>query len=409
MKQNALSILLVILTFSIFFLSVSEPVWNPDSYSYLKFAEWLLNTSVDTLDAFYLTIRTPGYPLVLSLGMSFLDYPDYILAVHAIFGVLAAYFFLTSITIPLSFVKKSLILLSSYVLLRSFYASIMTEWLAFTLILIIFALAFKAFTKDRSYTYFIIGLVSGFLVLVRPALILFPLILILLMLFKRLDKMHLISIVLGCALILSPWLTFNYQRYQKITLAEFGGYNLAGVAMTLAAAEKEDRDTAEFSRYLDALNAKRLEQADILKASIPEIHHKVTYNIWNVAFSEAYNTKISIYQANTFAWKYALRVIENNFQKYFNFWLKQFQAYLFNLPLILFSIYLLIRLTPKKSLEALRFTLLIAILFDLSNFIVCSFFVPIIPRFLLLTGVPLMIIAALSVFALNETTTEEES
>ena len=402
MKRSALSILFSVLTFSIFFLSVSEPIWNPDSYSYVKFAEWLTDTSVDTLDAFYLTIRTPGYPLVLALGMSFLDYPDYIFAAHSIFGMLAAYFFLTLINTPKSFIKKSLVLLISYALFRFFYITIMTEWLAFTLILIILALVFKALTKDHWYLYFIIGLVSGFLVLVRPALVLFPFVIILAILFKNFNKTCFISMVLGLSLILSPWLAFNYQRYQKITLAEFGGYNLAGVAMTLAAAEKKDEDSAELTKYIDALNTKRLELSDILAASIPKIRHRVTYNIWEGAFSQAYNTKISIYQGNVFAWKYALRVIKNNFKKYFNFWLKQFQAYLFNLPLILFSVYLLIRLSKKESLSALGGVLLIAIMFDLSNFFVCSLFVPVLPRFLLLTGVPLMIIASLSVFALAE-------
>ncbi|MCB0317806.1 MAG: hypothetical protein KDD56_03555, partial [Bdellovibrionales bacterium] len=383
-------------------LFISDPIWNPDSYSYIKFAEWLLNSSSAFNDVFYLTIRTPGYPLILALSMLFFNYPNYVFVTHSILGVLAAYIFLKLIDQPKSFAKKSFALLCSYILLCFFYVSIMTEWIAFTLILISLALSYKTYKSRNTFNFFLLGLVTGFLILVRPALILFPIALIIIGILNHAKKIQLTIMMLATLLTLSPWLSFNYLRFNKITLAEFGGYNLAGVAMAIDKSETTSKDSKELVDYITRLNNKRFQQNDMLKASLAEIRHKITYNIWQVAFNEAYTSNMQISTGNNFAEIYATRVISRNLKTYLIFLLKQFQAYLFNFPLVLFSIYLLNKLSKKEALKPLYITLLTAICFDLSNFFLCSLFVPIIPRFLLLTGVPLMLISSLSLFTLAE-------
>jgi 4-amino-4-deoxy-L-arabinose transferase-like glycosyltransferase len=164
------------------------------------------------------TYITPGYPLLLAVGLTFFNdinsFYSFILNVQALLGsVSVLLFYLIALRLmPLAYagVASLLIVVSPHLMASTGY--VLTEtpfifWLALTLWLSLLALATK-----KLYWFFLAGLACGWAALTRPELLLYPVIpLLVLWRFrvgteKRKELLSLsLALLLGLALVWSPW------------------------------------------------------------------------------------------------------------------------------------------------------------------------------------------------------------
>lgn len=199
-----------------------------DSHQFLEFA-----ADLSTGRLFDLTIepemlsrgtlvRTPGYPLLLAFGQRI--FPDDLWSA-VIFGnlvvaVLVTIALLRLLRPVLSPMKVILLLLPVNLAMYQFFSAIVSEWLAFQLLLLLFGILVRFLLAPSALMLFLFcGVVSG-LVLTRSALtgiVILPL--VLLPFARRLPIARTLGALTLGFLPLILWVTFNTLRLDRMTIA----------------------------------------------------------------------------------------------------------------------------------------------------------------------------------------------
>jgi hypothetical protein len=257
------SLFVTILTMVMVFSYYQEPVTVVDSEGYIEYADAIIDGSLFTLRgpeniSQDLSLRTPGYPLLLAISRVFSSKLEFALYAHRLvsYAVIVVVFYLLR-----SFIFPPVIgiaLLSSFTYTIVFYPMIMTEWLTLNLLILFFALLFSFFHNSLVHTLFFVALSASIICLIRPALIVVPLITILLILLTS-KKRSVFSILYVASpfMLIFIWMTFNWYRLQVFSITPFLGYNMFGVTTMLGEAEVREADSEETKKFIDHVNKRK--------------------------------------------------------------------------------------------------------------------------------------------------------
>jgi 4-amino-4-deoxy-L-arabinose transferase-like glycosyltransferase len=240
-KANGLVLVLCVAFAIRFAFYISLQPWNnevvnktilvTDSPSYHNLALSLISTkSFESFDGF----RTPGYPIFLAIFYSIIPNSVWLaLFVQILISVLSAYLVYK---IASFYFSKNVSLLASFLFAIDYIqiissVQIMTDTLFvfFFLEAILFLCKYFKFNKTTSLIYS--SLLLGCATFVRPVSYLFPIVVVLLLIFISHTnyKRKLYLSVLYCFVFvftLSPWIIRNHYTFGDASLTSVSGYNL---------------------------------------------------------------------------------------------------------------------------------------------------------------------------------------
>ncbi len=237
-NRNLLLLLLAAAAWRLLFIGLWGPLAYPDSPAYENLAQNLLAGKgyVDTrpyqvMDASM--IRTPGYPLFLAGIRALFPGQDLILIlIQQMLGVLTVWF-VYRIGRLLADEKTGFtagLLCAFHPWLAIFGNIVMTETLFIFMLTLSLLLLTAGLQKRKCRGIILAGLLFGLSSLVRPAFLLFPLILPvgLFILLKKKGPASRYSIFFGisCLLVLLPWIAWNRAHKGYTGLTAFSGINL---------------------------------------------------------------------------------------------------------------------------------------------------------------------------------------
>jgi hypothetical protein len=215
-----------------------------DSASYIAAAFELMDLNAPMFD-----IRTPGYPVFLSLIMSVTDDAIFISLIQSLFTYVAAIFFLSvsykyyESVIFYFAIAVSAFISSAYFLVLEM--SILTEGIFTSLMLILAGLFIIAVKSESIFSWSIYSVLVAMLILVRPAGLFLVGLFGLLILFFIINKYSLryyIAAIVPFSIIIVALCTYNYATLGKFTVTPFGEANLAGVTVLFMETSEEYPD-----------------------------------------------------------------------------------------------------------------------------------------------------------------------
>lgn len=204
-----------------------------DSASYIAVAFELMDLNAPLFD-----IRTPGYPIFISLIMSVTSDAIFISLIQSLVTYIAAIFFLSvsykyfETEIFYFAIAVSAFISSAYFLVLEM--SILTEGIFTSLMLILASVFIIAIKSESIFSWSIYSVLVALLILVRPAGLFLVGLFGLLILFFIINKYPLkyyIAAVVPFAIIIVALCTYNYATLGKFTVTPFGEANLAGVTV----------------------------------------------------------------------------------------------------------------------------------------------------------------------------------
>jgi len=291
---DALGILLPVAIMFSYFFSSGELLLLVDSDSYLDFSEGILSgdlfekKELAEID-FGRAVRTPGYPVMLAAGkLIFGDYPVSALVLHGLIAALTLAFLALTLRPYLSTVITGMCILTAELLMHDFFYTVMTEWLTFHLILILFAMLIISIRKPSVRNIFLTGLLITFMVLVRPAMLPAYGVLPLLMLYGKELKIRSIVIVATSMLPLLLWMGFNQYHLGRFTIAALDGHSWIGVGALLGHAEAEPGDSPQLQYFITEFNKRKLPavgEADgfVEAQDLVSMMFRFGHNLWAAA------------------------------------------------------------------------------------------------------------------------------
>ena len=215
-----------------------------DSASYIAAAFELMDLNAPMFD-----IRTPGYPIFLSLIMSLTNDAIFISLLQSLITYFAAIFFLSVSykyyeTVIFYFaIAVSAFISSAYFLVLEM--SILTEGIFTSLMLMLAGVFIIAVKSESIFSWIIYSVLIALLILVRPAglflVALFGLLILFFIINKYPLKFHIAAIV-PFAIIILALCTYNYATLGKFTITPFGEANLAGVTVLFMETSEEYPD-----------------------------------------------------------------------------------------------------------------------------------------------------------------------
>ncbi|MDQ3193513.1 MAG: hypothetical protein M3P82_00800 [Bacteroidota bacterium] len=231
------STLLVLLVFIItrvqYFLYYPVLVLSSDSASYCAAAFDIMDFHSPVFD-----IRTPGYPLILSL-VWMLSKTVYVLALaQSLFTLAVSIFFLwvidqiyRSLTF-LSAISLSVFISSSYYLILE--VSLLTEGIFVSTLLLSSGLLMLALKKNQICCWALYSASVALIILIRPAGLFLIGVMAVIFIFFWLNKYKFkfyLSLVLPFAAIIFSLCMYNYMTLRLFTITPFGEANLSGVTL----------------------------------------------------------------------------------------------------------------------------------------------------------------------------------
>lgn len=225
--------LVFLLTRLQYFLYYPVLALSSDSASYCAAAINILEFRLTLFD-----IRTPGYPLFLSLVWFFSKSVYAMALMQSLLTFISSLFFLWVI----SRTYKSLTFLfavtlcgyitSSYFIL--FESALLTEGVFTSLLIINSGLLILSLKENRTYSWILFSISVGMLIFVRPAALFLFAIIIFLVIFFFINSYKLkfyLSLILPCAILLICLCSYNYFTLKKFTITPFGEANLMGATI----------------------------------------------------------------------------------------------------------------------------------------------------------------------------------
>ena len=415
LKSPFLAIAAGILALLLFFGFPSSNSIQPDSESYLSFAQDIRNGQIfsKVQAPWYSVIRTPGFPALLAISQTLLgDDPAALIALHLGLAILVVFAVIFRFRNFLSQWVILLLTLLAFWLWRDYYAAVLTEWSALCVVLLFLSFVPQSYKECTPMRLFLIGLILSLLVLIRPALITCLAVVILFVCFAvpREDRRRIsVGILLGL-LPMFFWCTFNSYRLGSFGVASFIGHNTFGVAALIGSAEFEISDGPEmvrFSNYVNVLKVpKQGQEKKVVVDKLPEIYSALppqfNYNVYQVALEFEQEQNYSRQSYDELMYRYSKRVVLENPLSYLKFVLSGLNSLLRDAWLLVVSSLLLVLLI--NSGHPLSLFLGASLALHLSHVLLCSFLQVVVSRFYLLTFIPLgfaTVLAMLAVLSLD--------
>ncbi|MBN2771644.1 MAG: glycosyltransferase family 39 protein [Spirochaetes bacterium] len=254
-------IVIIILAFGfrlIFFTTVqpwnekvaNQPVIESDALEYNQLA---LSIISDKSFKNFNSFRTPGYPLFVALLYSISSSSVQFVLLVQIFLSLASVFLIYKTAVL--FFQPKIALLSAFLFAfdttqAAYTVSLLTETL-FAFLFLLSVYCFCNYVKDKNILSLCISaLILGMATLVRPILIFFPAVAVLVILIERNMKttrklVRALYFVLVFFITVFPWLLHNYSKYGEAKLSSISGLNLLYYNAAYTEASKTGKDVDE--------------------------------------------------------------------------------------------------------------------------------------------------------------------
>ncbi len=234
------------------FVLAPEPMFlYPDTRGYLDVARGITTgefwtTPANSQLSFSWAVRTPLYPLLLSLASSFGDdFSRSLRLLHAGMGGIAAAILVLVAPLGRSLFGRAIaggvFLFCTLSVVGEDFRSALTEWVAYSLLVLLVALCYHWMTSKRVSGIASLATVASLAALARPVLIVAMIVPSLLILGsgRRELKRGCVAVLSGSVLLIA-WFAFNTYRFGSPSLSPFLGHNLIGIAGFLPAPEQED-------------------------------------------------------------------------------------------------------------------------------------------------------------------------
>lgn len=354
-------LILLYLAYCLLNQGTGELFLSEDSHDYLDYARYLLSWTFPPSDLNYSAGRTPGYPLALAAAILITgDETSAVLLLHL--GAALASLTIVPWALRGNIKPHFTILALIAVLLQchQFFLSVLSEWVAINYLIILYALCVRWFrsphplpvennnakvarvtkevfpllpvlrvlrvinnnakdTKDESKGLFIaIGLLSSWIVLTRPALLVTASVPLFLTLWRgpSLAKLKLAAV---SYLPLLAWMLFNFYRLSVFAVVPCSGFGLFGVASLMYDAvpgSTGDQNVqllaTEFARNRSKLPEPKLENDN-------QTMERVYNRNLQLVFRLKEENRWTFPETNRIAAQFALLSIAGDFGRYFRF------------------------------------------------------------------------------------------
>lgn len=318
-----------------------------DSREYLEFSESLLNGS------FFLSIppserlpgesiRSPGFPVILALGRfgGALSVESGLLVAHSILLLLSLILLFRELARFAPLLVSFPLVLGTVLLNLEYFASLVSEWTAFCLIMIVFACLLR-FSSLRSPSALCgLSVACGMLVLTREALLgaLFLPFLALVQ-EKIFTKSCMVRASYGVLMLLC-WMLFNSYRIGSFTLSQKTGFALFNVGSYLGPVPLPQEPASELATFIEFMNSSQsiasdeeLKEAYLVPS--PRLEQKAGEN-YTAAVQFAEQRSISRKDLDDYMKKYSFLAIQSHFDRYLLFLWYCLGCFAYSLPLFLF-------------------------------------------------------------------------
>ena len=265
-------VLLVAASAHFLYFARAKDFFYPDSFTYLTPARYLVKGMGFVFDEDVAeTIRTPGYPLILAGAIRAKVTAQGVVAGQHLLSILVAlgayiWAFVATRSRPVALMAG---LISGTDLLSVHYANkILTEtvFTAGLFIVVLMALRTLRSAEDAPFIAPLLGLLCGGLVLVRPAALLYSVVLAVVFLFcLPKARVRITTVFLICALVLpATWAFRNYDRTGVFVVSSLEGTNLL---MFRAAGALAMEEQGGFREAMAVHQAALLERANTILRS----------------------------------------------------------------------------------------------------------------------------------------------
>lgn len=381
---------------------------RPDSGSYLNFADAIISgeifTTQDPSDLrFYRLARTPGYPLIVVVAKTlFPDETTGLLYLHLLFAALSIVFLSLALRAWCAPVMTGLIVVAAQILMKDYFFAVMTEWVVFNLLLVIFGMLIVSIRNSSLRNLFVLGLLASLTVLIRPTIA--PALLVMPFLFLYRWKFH-ISEMLVLSLTVAPivlWMTFNWYQLGSFSLSKLDGHLRYSVGSMIGYADEIPGDSDELKTFIREVNTKKVPakgDEDEFVVNYDETYNmiRVQSNLFWVAYKLKDADKGLLYFDSEILGVYGRRAISNNVDNYIEYvrhgmkvFLQQGSPYV--------AVYLLIipliGLARRKSL-ILCWSTLAMFAIHLLQGLLCAAYLFVFKRYAVLTLYPYLVSVAI--------------
>ncbi len=198
-----------------------------DERDYDKLAVNLLTSGTYGYDHQPTAYRPIGYPLFLSLGYSVAGHrPILIKIIQAIFDILTAFMLYHLLVVYGERTQLWGAGLWAFFIPAILYTNFLLSETIFTCLLTGSVILIQRVSFEKNWPAVLLGIVFGFLILLKPAMMLFLIAFPWFMYKTWISLRRYKLIAIGALLVLGPWLVRNYFVLGRITLATNGGINL---------------------------------------------------------------------------------------------------------------------------------------------------------------------------------------
>ena len=394
----------------IIFLGIFPPgimLPHADADLYLKFAAEIRSGTLWSLHDFSAAtlMRTPGYPFLLAIfgATSEASIAEASL-LHTVLGIFTILITMWSCKIAVRPIFVGLGILALFYTQRLYSHYAITEWSALCFLVMLAGLLVRfLFSKDRRL-FFIVTLISSYLVLIRPALIVVLIIPVILILQVR-PKFgsYILSLLAGLAPLIL-WCGFNFLRVGSPNLATFGGISLFGVTSQLGLAYEMPDDELVFKEFISEVGQKKRPiagtEAEFLN-SLDKLYQPALYNhnIYRVGLPWAEKNTVLLPELNKMMSEYSFRVIEDYPWRYIKYVGTGLGFGVTKSVILFMGFFIVYVLSLKKRSEMFQLAALFTLVHVLHVFL-CSAVQVLVPRYFNLTYYPALFTLGLCIIVL---------
>ncbi len=239
------SILIILVVYLItrlqYFLYYPVLFLSSDSASYCAIAFNILNRNSLLFD-----IRTPGYPFLLSLVWIFSKSVYTVAIIQSLFTIITSVFFIwvinktyKSLTLLFAICLSAYISSTYFILLEDY---VLTEGIYVSMLILSSAFLILSLKKNKLYSWFLLSVSIGIIVLIRPAGLFLCSVILLILLFFLSNKYKIkyyLALVLPFISIVLILCAYNYITLNSFTISPFGGSNLMGATILFMEPSKD--------------------------------------------------------------------------------------------------------------------------------------------------------------------------
>lgn len=374
---------------------------RPDSGSYLNLADMIISGEIFEKKEISevrwgRAVRTPGYSLfIVAAKVGLGNEQRGLYLIHLALGLFAIVFLSAKLRVFSPPIITGTIVVLVQFAMRKYFPTIMSEWIAFNLLLILFGLVVDGFRSPSTKILFAIGLLASFCVLIRPSLLPVMLLMPVLVVYRWRVTIAESSLLAITLLPLVLWMSFNFYHLGVFKLAENSGQTAFGVGSMVGHANIEPGDSEALKNFITVINEKKTppkgaEDEFIANLDVNYSMFRLTSNLFWVAWILKPEDQGPIAFDREILKPYGRRALESSPGNYVRYVLHGLKITLnFGAPLLtvcllvvpLFSLY-------RKKNHVLSWVALLMFAIHMGQAFICAAVLVVFDRYLIVTFYP---------------------